>query len=273
MKTPEVVRVREREKFSYSCLGAGGAEKLKKAVRDIRRGVFDFYWDYAQAKQYVGLVSAGSHTVEILPKVYEEDDTNLGYLLALLRYTRNLPVHQGEVAQLATSGGSFLEAWIRHFAVELNRLLRTQYKQRYVEVEERSGFIRGKLLTERELDGRHRLSARYACRYELFTPDHLLNRTLRYCNLLLLKQTGSSKNRRLLSENDALMADVSPTPVRAEEAERIRIDRLSNGYESILDLCKLLLKNSTLDLRTGRSPSSPSSLTWRPCSSSSSPNS
>ena len=39
------------------------------------------------------------------------------------------------------------------------------------------GFPAGKLLTERELDGTAGSTARYACRYEIFTPDHLLNQS------------------------------------------------------------------------------------------------
>ena len=50
------------------------------------------------------------------------------------------------------------------------------------------GFLRGKLLAERELAGTATLTARYACRYEIFTPDHLLNQILKFCNKLLLGQ-------------------------------------------------------------------------------------
>lgn len=252
MRVPETVRVREYEEFSYACLGEGGAERLERATLARGTRVFDFHLHHAQARQYVGLVKAGPHAVQILPKVYDKDAENLGYLLALLHYTRKLRIHPSEVAELGSSIGSFLEVWIRHFALELNRLLRTQYKQRYVEVEERVNFLRGKLLPERELDGSAKLSARYACRYELFTPDHLLNRTLKFCNSLLLRQTGSAANRKILSENNVLLADVASMPVQTEEVERLQIDRLSRDYEPILDLCRLLLRKSTLDLRAGR---------------------
>ena len=248
----ETVRIREYEEFSYACLGEGGADRLEKATRTLGAPVFDFYRRHARARQYVGLVKAGPHTIQILPKVYDGEAENLGYLLALLHYTRKLRIHPSEVAKLGSSMGSFLEVWIRHFALELNRLLRTQYKQQYVEIEERVSFLRGKLLAERELDGSAKLSARYACRYELFTPDHLLNRTLKFCNSLLLRQTGAANNRKILSENDVLMADVASVPVRPEEVDRLQIDRLSRDYGPILDLCRLLLRRSTLDLRAGR---------------------
>jgi 5-methylcytosine-specific restriction enzyme subunit McrC len=177
---------------------------------------------------------------------------NLGYLLSLLSYARKVRIRPSDVAEFDQLGGSFLEVWIWYFAVELNRLLRRQYGHRYVEVEERASFLRGKLLVERELAGTAALSARYACRYEVFTPDHLLNRVLKFCNRLLLGQTRVACTHKLLRENDVLLADATPTVIRAEDLDRIQLDRLNRAYEPILELCRLLLRNSTLDLRAGR---------------------
>lgn len=249
---PKTITLREYEKFAYDRIGEKGVRRLERAANVTGARVFDFHLDHARARQYVGVVKSGQHTVQILPKVHDQQKDSLGYLLSLLHYTRKLRIHPGDVTGFDKLGGSFLEVWIRHFATELNRLLRTQYKQRYVEIEERSSFLRGKLLTERELNGKATIHARYACRYEIFTPDHLLNRTLKFCNHLLLSQTRSPVSRRTLRENDTLLIDVTYKPVRPEELDRITLDRLNRSYEPILDLCRLLLANSTLDLRAGR---------------------
>jgi len=249
---PRTITLREYGELPYDWVGEKGVGRLERAAKALGARVFDFHLDHARARQYVGVVKAGPYTVQILPKVHEAEKDSLGYLLLLLHYTRKLKIHPGEIAGFDKLDGSFLEVWIRHFATELNRLLRTQYKQRYVEIEERSSFLRGKLLTERELNGKATIQARYACRYEIFTPDHLLNRTLKFCNHLLLAQTRSPVSRGTLRENDILLADVTYKPVRAEEVDRIPLDRLNRSYEPMLDLCRLLLANSTLDLRAGR---------------------
>ncbi|MGH3088383.1 MAG: McrC family protein [Rubrobacteraceae bacterium] len=239
-------------RLPYSGLGNDAVSRLEEANGKLGGKVFDFHLHKLRTKNFVGVVAAGGTTVEILPKIHEGNAANLGYLLALLRYTGTLTTKRGEVADLGEHGGSFLEAWIHHFAAELNRLLRANYKQKYVEVEERSSFVRGKLLTERDLGGSSKIHARYPCRYEIFTPDHLLNRTLKFCNSLLMKQTRSPANRTLLRQNDALLADVEDAPVFARDLDRIHLDRLNREYEPILELCRLLLENSSLDLRAGR---------------------
>lgn len=261
MSRPDVITFREWEKKSY------GKDITEQQVRRIEEAsnrltgkaensdklhIFDFFRHDMRARNYVGVVSAGGTTVEILPKTHESDARSLAYLLALLGYTRKLRTNVGEAVDLGEHRGSFLEVWISYFASELNHLLRTSYRQRYVEIEERSSFVRGKLLTERDLDGRSNIYARYPCRYEIFTPDHLLNRALKFCNKLLIGQTISPNSRAILRQNDILLADVEDVPVLAKDLRRIHLDRLDREYDQILELCRLLLENSTLDLRAGR---------------------
>ena len=236
----------------YEDLGEPYVRRLEKVVGDLGVPVFRFFRSHAQAQQYVGTLAVGDRVVQVLPKIYGTNDENLGFLVFLLSYTKRLRLRQTGTADHERLAGSFLEIWIRHFATELNHLLRRRPMHRYVEVEERVGFLRGKLLTERELAGTGTLYARYACRYEIFTPDHLMNRTLRFCNALLLEQTRVLTNRVILQENEALLSDVTPGVVRAEDLDRIHLDRLNRHYEPILELCRLLLENSTLNLKAGR---------------------
>ncbi len=255
---PRVLRLREYERLPYEDLSEEELQRLEKATADLKLPVFRFFRKHAQAQQYVGMVQMGERTVQILPKIYEhdgegpQDDPNLSFLVFLLSYTRRLPLREAGLTGYKDMGGSFLEVWIRYFATELNRLLRRHLMHRYVEFEERTSFLRGKLLAERELSGAEKVYARYACRYERFTPDHLLNQVLKLCNGVLLRQSRASANRRLLQENAALLADVSHRVVRPQDLKRIHLDRLNRHYEPMLGLCKLLLESSTLDLKTGR---------------------
>ena len=252
MSASEQVNLREYEYLEYSRLGEDGARHLERATSSLGIPVFRFFRERAQAQQYVGVLQTGSHTVQILPKIHEQEEENLGYLLSLLGFVRRLKLRSNDLSDFEKLGGSFLEILIRHFATELNRLLRTRYVHRYVEVENRTSFLRGKPLAERERDGTAKLYARYACRYEVFTPDHPLNRVLKFCNGLLLRQTKSTVNRKTLHENDVLLSEVSRVTVTKENVDRIHLDRLNRHYEPVLELCRLLLSNSTLDLRTGR---------------------
>lgn len=251
MVATKIIRRREYEYVSYELLGEDATRRLERARERLGVPVFRFYRTQAQAQQYVGIVRAGNVAVQILPKIYDREERNLGFLIFLLRYTRRLRLKQAGLTDYEKLRGSFLEIWIRHFASELNRLLRTQPKQRYVEVEERTGFLRGKLLTERELAGTGTLTARYACRYEVFTPNHLLNQVLKFCNGLLLGQAETPSTKTILEENAAWLADVLDRRVGPEELARVHLNRLDEEYAPLLGMCRLLVEGYAPGMETG----------------------
>lgn len=238
--------------MSYDRLRGDAVRRLERFADNQGPRVFSFHRTHAQARHYVGTVRAGDTTVQILPKIYDSDEQNLSFLLFLLRYTRRLGLRRAGVTGYEKLRGSLLEIWIQHFAGELNRLLRMQPKHRYVEVDERVGFLRGKILAERELAATGMLTGRYACRYELFTPDHLLNQALKFCNGLLLGQASTPSTRTILGENAARLAEVSDRSVGPGDLAKIRLDRLDREYEPLLEMCRLLLANYAPGLRSGR---------------------
>jgi 5-methylcytosine-specific restriction enzyme subunit McrC len=251
----QLVTVREWENFSYERLGGPGSSEVGRLERlvDGLKGdrVLQFHRKHVKAQNQVGILKAGEHTVQILPKIHDDEALDLGFLVHLLSYTRKLglrgtgPAGHGELA------GSLLEFWVRRFAEELNGLLRTRYLQTYVEVEESVGFLRGKLLVERDLEGGGSIYARYPCRYEIFTPDHRINQVLKFCNRLLMRQTRVSRTRAVLGDNDALLADVESRAITSADLRGVHLNRLNRHYEPILEMCRLLLEGSTLELRAG----------------------
>ena len=159
----EPIAVREYEPLSYDLLSEDAVRRLER-LAESRVHASSTSRTHARARHYVGTVKTGGVTIQILPKIYDKDEQNLAFLIFLLRYTRRLGLRQAGVTAYEKLRGSLLEIWIQHFAMELNRLLRTHPKHRYVEVDERVGFLRGKLLTERELAATGTLTGRYACR-------------------------------------------------------------------------------------------------------------
>lgn len=256
MPVSKLITCREYDYVSYNSLGP--VRQREQVLRRLERladrlsiPMFRFYRTELQVRQYVGVVKAGGVTLQVLPKIYDREDENLGFLIFLLRYTRRLRLKQSRLSDYDKLQGSFLEIWIRHFASELNRLLRTQPKHRYVEIEERTQFLRGKLLTERELAGTNTLTARHACRYEIFTPDHLLNQALKFCNNLLLRQAETPSTRALLEENAARLAEVSDRRVMSADLDRVHPNRLDTEYEPLLGMCRLLLEGYSPGMEAG----------------------
>jgi 5-methylcytosine-specific restriction enzyme subunit McrC len=243
--------LREYQTLPYSALDGGEVAELERITERLGIPAFRFYRSELKAQQYVGLVQTSQRAIQILPKIHGSKEANLSYLMLLLRYTRALTIHPVGTAQLREMRGSFFEVWIQYFAQSLNRLLRRQYRRDYVEVEKRTGYLKGKLLVEELRDGREAVTGRYPCRYEVFTPDHLLYQVIKFCNGLLRREARSYATQSLLRENASLLADVTDRIVRLSDLERIHLNRLNRAYEPLLDLCRLLLSQATLNVRAG----------------------
>lgn len=246
-----LITLREYESLPYSTLEDGEVAELERLTEHLGISAFRFYRSVLKAQQYVGLIQTSQRSIQILPKIHGSKEANLSYLMLLLRYTQALTIHPVGTAQLREMQGSFFEVWIQYFAQSLNRLLRRQYRRDYVEVEQRTGYLKGKLLVEELRDGREAVAGRYPCRYEVFTPDHLLYQVLKFCNGLLRREARSRTAQSLLRENAILLADVTDRIVRLSDLERIHLNRLNRAYEPLLDLCRLLLSQATLNVRAG----------------------
>ena len=256
MDSRQYITLHEHEPLPYAQIGTSAAQTLEAINREHQGKLFTFGKRALRTRQYVGLVQTSEVSLQILPKIYDLEGhgttDNLGYLLLLLRLAGAVDLQQIGNAGMRKLRGSFLEVWIWHFARLLHRLLKQQFRRDYVEVEQHTGFIRGKLLMGSMQTGREVLSGRYPCRYEVFTANQLLNQTLKYCNELLRKETSVPETAALLRANSALLGDVEWRVVTLQDLERIHLNRLNRDYEPLLELCRLLLGHSALDLRAGR---------------------
>ena len=256
MAARPTITLHEHETLPYDRIGARAVESLEEINARHGDKLLTFSRRHLRTHQYVGLVQTSEASLQILPKIFDQDEPgstdNLGYLLLMLRLAGAVDLQQIGAADMQHLKGSFLEVWIWHFAQLLHRLLKRQFRRGYVEVEERTGFIRGKLLMGSMQTGREVLSGRYPCRYEVFTPDQLLNQTLKYCNGLLQRETTVPRTAALLRANSALLGDVQHRIVTLQDVDRIHLNRLNRDYEPILNLCRLILSRSTVDVRAGR---------------------
>jgi len=197
-----LLQVYQHERVDYEELAPSSPDELEELEARSGTSIFSFFRDHLRTGRHVGLVQTASESIEILPKVFESRDENLGIFLLLLRLTGEVAIRPVGTARLKEQPGSLLEVWARYFAEELSSLLKRQYHRDYVEVERTTDFIRGRLLVENIQAGRENLPGGYPCRHEVHTGDNLLNQTLKRCNRILLHQARHQKTKSLLELNE-----------------------------------------------------------------------
>lgn len=246
--TSPTIRIREHDKVAYSKLPSGAVDELEQVVQRSRPRILTFHRDHLRSHQYAGVIQTSSVTLEIVPKA---DTSGAGLLLALLRLTNAISLNELGQAGLQRLNGSFLQVWIEHFARRLHNLLHRQFDQQYREIERRTGFIRGRLCVEDMRHGQEVATGTFPCRYDVYTPDHLMNQVLLRCAQLLEPKAEHPYARRLLRQCCARLDGVSRVMVSAADVERVQLSRLNDTYAPILRLCRLLLDNATASMQAG----------------------
>lgn len=242
----------EYEDISYPGLGLTfeKARKLKEFLDSKKLSkALDFKLSGIKTGSYVGVIKYSDFQLNIIPKII--GDTNsvcLENLAFMLSYTRQLTIHTTGAAQLTNCQNPFLEVLIAHYADVLLKALSRQVPHRYEPREENLATIKGKILFAQNIRHNFGNLARTYCQFDEFTPDNLLNQTLKFVSHALQKLTSVSQTRQKLLKINAVYEDVTLRPVAYAETQKIILNRNQTMFKKPLELAQMFLQNSTISL-------------------------
>jgi 5-methylcytosine-specific restriction enzyme subunit McrC len=249
----------EATSFEWTDHHLESLERLSRATgADVLQAIVHGRQRKLRAQQMVGVVRFGSHTVQVLPKIYRTDDDkreqareatcNLLYLLA---YAGQLPVHEYALAPLLRRGLDWFEILTHLFASHLLSEWQRGAYRGYQAVEDELSVLKGKWRFADQLRRPERRHS-FAVVYDEFTADNKLNRVFRFVVERLWYLTHDVKNRRMLGELRHWMDDVTLlSTVTVAEASPALLTRLNQHYEPLLNLARLFLAGGALQLAAG----------------------
>ncbi|WP_295401236.1 hypothetical protein [uncultured Thiocystis sp.] len=180
---------------------------------------------------HCGLIQAGSWMLEILPKLYDDQQPapDRGALVRMLAGCFDVPVWLDGTAASGLAD-DLLTVVIRAYLEEVQRQLRQGWIKSYVDQEDRLTRPRGRInLGEQVRRGRAAAHALY-CVFDELTVDNALNQVVRAALALArARLTGSSRLAAHADQLDLALADVSRLP--AGDALRVRAS--AYPYKSI----------------------------------------
>ncbi len=198
---------------------------------------------------YVGVLKIGKTTLEILPKVYNNNEKLATQnLLYLLSYTKKLPIKESDIAQLIESQSEFFEILIYLFAKNLWNLMKKGIYKEYIPEEEYAGFLKGQWLISRQLAQQPAIKHKFCVSYDDFTENNPFNRIFKYVIVLLQKVSTYARNQQLLMELSFALNDIDFEIITKEYFERLNINRLNRQYLPVLELARLFILNSSLQM-------------------------
>jgi len=224
-----------------------GIRLLAKLNKIHKVELFKFFYDRVKATQYVGFVKIRDFTIQVIPKIFRDSSIdNLHFLLQLLKYTRKISIKERDLGNLGKLKDDFFEVIIFLFAKNLRDLLRLDFKKSYVNFERNIPFLKGKLLLKEHIKSNLVNNTKYFCGYQEFTENNLMNQVFKYTASLLMRMSHSALNKKLLEDILIYLCDVGYVNITPYDLDKIHFTRLNRQYEPLVNLCKLILQNMSV---------------------------
>lgn len=203
-----------------------------------------------KASSWVGTLGLGKHCLDIIPKI---DDTTgpldekqaRKNLLWMASRAGLIPIADADIAPLANSPRTLLEAFLLLYVQKLSQEWQRGPIREYISEEENRSFLRGKLLFAEQL--RHNLiqKHRFYTRTDEFVMDNplsaLLKAALRRCTLQSFSINVAREAKRLLLE----FVDVKDREFTPFDMEHVQVNRQHQRFELLLRLAKMILCTSS----------------------------
>ncbi len=199
-------------------------------------------------KNYVGVIQFQDKTINLLPKIFNNDDDikkiNLN-IIWWLSYTTKIKFPKS-ISSLASIENSFLEIIIWLFASYTKETLNNNLFQNYVEVESETSYVKGQFMFNDYIN-QHLARAKWGkvyCRYDSFELDNEFNRIIKYVANLLMNFSQNDETKHLLQDIIFILSDVSDERFTIEDCSKVRLNHFQSDFVTILEYCKLFLTNS-----------------------------
>jgi len=206
-------------------------------------------------KSYVGALRVGELTIEVLPKLDDNEGADVwrNRLLDMLGVVPSVTAVHPTSSHLRTRPNSILEHYLLLFANELEMLLRGGLAKAYRQRTGNQTALRGKLELSRHLTENLVHKERFYVRDQVYNYDHPLNRILGQALRLAVRLATTLGLRNRLGELALRFPELPDQRSITEETFlRLRYDRRTEAYRPGVQIARLLLLNYHPDLQAGR---------------------
>lgn len=274
MANKNIIRVAEFEKLYYDDTKPF-KQKHWEALCQYRDRTGTEYFKILnkgiQFTSYVGVIQAGSLTIEVLPKTDRDKTTasncaagelnpvdassRQGWhnvLLQMLKECRLLQVNHVDYASLSLKANSILDVYFELFLTHTERLLHEGLVKKYRKEEGNRLAMKGQLLFAKNISQNLIHKERFYVKHTEFNRNNIFNQLL-YKTIKLIAAITTSPF--LTDKVNRLLLDFPEMPdckVNAATFEGLVFDRKTERYKEALLISKMLLLNYRPDIAGGR---------------------
>ncbi len=205
-----------------------------------------------QIMHYVGFISRGNTRVQILPKIYEkagirgEDEVreSTKVLYNLLRVSEyNKVLHLPDSLKSGLDEIDFLEIFIGIFADRVFRTYSTKMNREYLEIEENSAFVKGKISFQKTMKQNLLRRDLHFVNYQSFEHDNVINNVVKTVAIRLMEYSHDAENKKNLKKALMFLDDAKQIELSLPLIQSVKFNRLNMEFESVFNMAKMFYLN------------------------------
>lgn len=227
-----------------------------EAFKDVLRLSSSHGRPTLQAQNYVGVISAGEQTIEILPKTTKADSEDSilksqDAFMYMLSFLRDAPFRQLRESALSSGRFPIMEMFICAFLNEVEDVVRKGLKSKYNMVSGNERFLKGRLDFSEQIKKNVADQSRFAIKYSKFTLDAPENKIIKSALLLVGRIARNGTNRGRIRRLLDRFSDVRRSSDPILDYKACIKDRNSVHYRTALRWSMLFLGGRSLQPFSG----------------------
>jgi len=222
-----------------------------KSIRDA----LDYDGANLKAKNYVGVIQTQNISIEILPKIFDGNDTQStrDIFVSMLKVVLNINELQINKADIGiTKNKNIFELFIALFINSVDILIKKGIKSDYIIQEQNSNFLKGKLKINEQLKQNYIHKERFFVQFDEYLQNRAENRLLKSTIELSLKKTRNYENKKALRTQLFIFDNVQTSKNIDKDIAKINLYRGMEYYKVPLKFAKLFLKDKTFSHLSGK---------------------
>ncbi len=208
---------------------------------------------YIKCSRYVGTIQTKDGcTIEVLPKIYASSEkqlcdvkTSRKVFLNMLKNFRESDSKSFQNANLKTSENfPILEVYISNYISETEDLLRTGLKKNYTRINESSGFLKGRLIVQKQISKNLTDKTHFQVEYAKYLEDIPQNRLIVSTLNKLLQLTYSNSNKARMYKLLTVFSEIPESSnINADLQMSLSANRLFASYKNLIQWSSQFLLN------------------------------
>ncbi|CAA6824760.1 MAG: Unknown protein, partial [uncultured Sulfurovum sp.] len=208
-----------------------------------------------KAKNYVGVIQTVNLSIEILPKIYdnENEDETRKIFIEMLKPLLNINEIQVNKADLSTTKNkNIYELFITMFVESVDKLIHKGIKSKYLEKEENQAFLKGKIQFNQHIKQNYIHKERFYVQFDEYMPNRVENRLIKSTISLLLKKTRNYENKKKLRQQLFIFDEVDFSFNHETDIKKVNLHRGMEQYTMPIKFSKLFLTHQSFTSLRGK---------------------